>query len=102
MRRAIQRVHAADHRAHARRKTIRDDAVSVVSALEVIGEARGLRQEDRYKQLKLKQDVDAILADCADLAAQHALAPATARLAVEAMLNDQPLPLVGKPLPQFV
>jgi heterodisulfide reductase subunit D len=80
----------------------RDWPFEIINALEVIGEAMGLRQEDRYKQLKLKQDVDAILADCADLAAQHALDPATARLAVEAMLNDQPLPLVGKPPPQFV
>jgi heterodisulfide reductase subunit D len=80
----------------------RDWPFEVINALEVIGEAMGLHQEDRYKQLKLKQDVDAILADCADLAAQHALEPATARLAVEAMLKDQPLPLVGKPSPQFV
>jgi hypothetical protein len=97
---ALVVVYHADYRelcAHER-----DWPFEVINALEVIGEAIGLHQEDRYKQLKLKQDVDAILADCADLAAQHALDPATARLAVEAMLNDQPLPLVGKPLPQFV
>ena len=97
---ALVVVYHADYRelcAHER-----DWPFEVINALEVIGEAMGLHQEDRYKQLKLKQDVDAILADCADLAAQHALDPATARLAVEAMLNDQPLPLIGKPLPQFV
>ena len=56
----------------------------------------GLRHDDRYKRLKLKQDVDAILTDCADLIAQRGLDAATARLAVKAMLDDQPLPLVGK------
>ena len=97
---ALVAVYHADYRelcAHER-----DWPFEIINALEVIGEAMGLRQEDRYKQLKLKQDVDAILADCADLAAQHALEPTTARLAVEAMLNDQPRPLVGKPSPQFV
>jgi Fe-S oxidoreductase len=97
---ALVVVYHADYRelcAHER-----DWPFEIINALEVIGEAMGLRQEDRYKQLKLKQDVDAILADCADLAAQHALEPVATRLAVEAMLNDQPLPLVGKPLPQTV
>jgi hypothetical protein len=97
---ALVAVYHADYRelcAHER-----DWPFEIINALEVIGEAMGLRQEDRYKQLKLKQDVDAILADCADLAAQHALEPAAARLAVEAMLNDQPLPLVGKLSSQFV
>jgi heterodisulfide reductase subunit D len=97
---ALVVVYHADYRelcAHER-----DWPFEIINALEVIGESMGLHQEDRYKQLKLKQDVDAILADCADLAAQHALAPAAARLAVEAMLNDQPLPLVGRSSAQFV
>jgi hypothetical protein len=97
---ALVVVYHADYRelcAHER-----DWPFEIINALEVIGEAMGLRQEDRYKHLKLKQDVDAILADCADLAAQHALEPVAARLAVEAMLNDQPLPLVGRLSSQFV
>ena len=88
---ALVVVYHADYRelcAHER-----DWPFKVVNALEVLGEAMGLRQDAHYKRLKLKQDVDAILTDCADLAAQHGLEPATARLAVEAMLNDQPLPL---------
>ena len=91
---ALVVVYHADYRelcAHER-----DWPFKIVNALEVIGESCGLRQEDRYKELKLKQDVDAILADCADLAGQNGLDPATARLAVEAMLKDQPLPLVGR------
>jgi hypothetical protein len=73
----------------------RDWPFQVVNALEIIGAAMGLHQDAHYKRLKLKQDVDAILADCADLAAQNSLEPATSRLAVEAMLKDQPLPLRG-------
>jgi hypothetical protein len=93
---ALVAVYHADYRelcAHER-----DWPFKVVNALEVIGKAMGLHQDDHYKRLKLKQDVDAILADCADLAARHGLEPATTRLAVEAMLNDQPLPLRGSGL----
>jgi len=91
---ALVAVYHADYRelcAHER-----DWPFVVVNALEIIGASIGLRHADTYKRLKLKQDVDAILADCADLAAQHGLDPATARLAVQAMLADQPLPLVGQ------
>jgi heterodisulfide reductase subunit D len=91
---ALVTVYHADHRelcAHER-----DWPFQVVNALEIVGASMGLHHEDHYKRLKLKQDADAILADCADLAAQHGLDPATARLAIKAMLDDQPLPLVGK------
>jgi len=91
---ALVAVYHADHRelcAHER-----DWPFVVVNMLEIVGASMGLRHEDHYKRLKLMQDVDAVLADCADLAAQHRLDPATARLAVKAMLEDQPLPLVGK------
>jgi len=91
---ALVAVYHADHRelcAHERYWPF-----VVVNMLEIVGASMGLRHEDHYKRLKLMQDVDAILADTADLAARHGLDPATARLAVEAMLEDQPLPLVGK------
>jgi Fe-S oxidoreductase len=94
---ALVAVYHADHRelcAHER-----DWPFVIVNMLEIVGASMGLRHEDHYKRLKLRQDVDAILADCADLVAQHRLDPATARLAVQAMLDDQPLPLVGKPAP---
>ncbi|HEY7300246.1 MAG TPA: (Fe-S)-binding protein [Xanthobacteraceae bacterium] len=92
---ALVAVYHADHRelcAHER-----DWPFEVLNALEIVGASMGLRHEDSYKRLKLKQDVDAILADCADLIADRRIDPATARLAVEAMLADQPLPLTGKP-----
>jgi Fe-S oxidoreductase len=91
---ALVAVYHADHRelcAHER-----DWPFEILNALEIVGASIGLRHEDRYKRLKLKQDADAILADCADLIAQHRLDAGAARLAVEAMLADQPLPLVGK------
>lgn len=91
---ALVAVYHADHRelcAHER-----DWPFVVVNMLEIVGASMGLRHEDHYKRLKLKQDVEAIMTDCADLIAQHGLDPAVARLAVKAMLDDQPLPLVGK------
>jgi hypothetical protein len=54
----------------------------------------GLHQHDRFKQLKVMQDADQIVAECRDLIARHALDAATARdVVVKAMLGDQPLPL---------
>ena len=91
---ALVTVYHADHRelcAHER-----DWPFDILNMLEIVGASMGLHQEDHYKRLKLKQDADAIIADCADLAAQHGLDPATVRLSVQAMLDDQPLPLVGK------
>ena len=90
---ALVAVYHADHRelcAHER-----DWPFRILNALEIVGAAMGLHHEDHYKRLKLMQDADAILADCSDLASQHGLDPANARLAVEAMLKDQPLPLRG-------
>lgn len=88
---ALVTVYHADYRelcAHER-----DWPFQIVNALELVGASMGLHQDAQFKRLKIKQDVDAILADCADLSAQHGLDPAASRLAVQAMLNDQPLPL---------
>jgi heterodisulfide reductase subunit D len=91
---ALVAVYHADYRelcAHER-----DWPFEVVNMLEIVGASMGLHHAADYKRLKIMQDVDAILADTADLAAHHGLDPATARLAVQAMLADQPLPLMGK------
>jgi hypothetical protein len=91
---ALVTVYHADHRelcAHER-----DWPFKFINALDLVGTSLGLSYEDNFKRLKLKQSVDAILADCADLVKQHGLDLATARLSVQAMLNDQPLPLAGK------
>jgi heterodisulfide reductase subunit D len=91
---ALAAVYHADHRelcAHER-----DWPFAIINILEVVGASMGLRHEDRYKRLKILQDADAIVADCADLIAANGLDPAQARdVVVSAMLAEQPLPLVG-------
>ena len=68
-----------------------------MNILEVVGESMGLRQDDHYKALKIKQDVDAIVADSADLMKRHGVNLDTARKVIlNNMLGDQPLPLQGK------
>jgi Fe-S oxidoreductase len=90
---ALVSVYHADHREFCGHES--QWPFQIINALEVVGASMGIRHEDSYKRLKLKQNVDAILADCGDLASLHGLDPANARLAVEAMLADQPLPLLG-------
>src|ERR1700744_6072105 len=66
----------------------------IVNLLELVGQSMGLHRADRYKQLKMIQDADQIVAECSDLIARHALDPAKARdIVVKAMLADQPVPL---------
>jgi Fe-S oxidoreductase len=91
---ALVAVYHSDHRelcAHER-----DWPFKIMNILEVVGESMGLRQEDHYKNLKIKQDVDAIIADSADLLKRHGVNLDTARrVIVNGMLGDQPLPLQG-------
>jgi heterodisulfide reductase subunit D len=89
---ALVAVYHSDHRelcAHER-----DWPFRILNVLDVVGESMGLHREDRYKQLKLLQDADAIVAECHDLLAEHALQPEAAReVVIKSMLGDQPLPL---------
>jgi heterodisulfide reductase subunit D len=89
---ALAAVYHSDHRelcAHER-----DWPFRIVNVLEIVGASMGLAREDHYKSLKITQDVDAILADSADLIRGHALDLETARkVIVNGMLADQPLPL---------
>ena len=91
---ALVAVYHSDHRelcAHER-----DWPFKIVNVLEIVGESMGFAREDHYKNLKIKQDVDAILVDSADLIRSHALDPDTARKVIlMGMLSDQPLPLQG-------
>jgi Fe-S oxidoreductase len=90
---ALVAVYHADHRelcAHER-----DYPFRIVNLLEIVGASMGLHHDDDFKRLKLMQDVDAIVADCQDLVAQHGLDIATTRQAIRAMLDEQPLPLRG-------
>jgi heterodisulfide reductase subunit D len=91
---ALVTVYHSEHRelcAHER-----DWPFKIVNLLELVGEAMGIHRPDRYKELKMMQDADQIVADCADLIAKHSLDAAKAReVVVAAMLGDQPLPLRG-------
>jgi Fe-S oxidoreductase len=93
---ALVTVYHSEHRelcAHER-----DWPFRIVNLLELVGDSMGLKQHDRYKELKLMQDADQIVSDCADLIARHALDAAKARdVVVKAMLADQPLPLNARP-----
>ncbi len=66
----------------------------IVNLLELVGKSMGLKRHDRYKELKMLQDADQIVADCADLLAHHSLDAVKAReVVIKGMLADQPLPL---------
>jgi len=95
---ALVAVYHSDHRelcAHER-----DWPFRIINILEIVGESIGLHQDDRFKQLKIMQDADQIVAECRDLIVQHAIDAETARnVVVKAMLGDQPLPLKGDPCP---
>jgi heterodisulfide reductase subunit D len=89
---ALVTVYHSEHRelcAHER-----DWPFRIVNLLELVGASMGLQRRDRYKELKIMQDADQIIAECGDLIAQHALDPGKARgVVVKAMLGDQPLAL---------
>jgi heterodisulfide reductase subunit D len=90
---ALVAVYHADHRelcAHER-----DYPFRIMNALEIVGTSMGLSHEDRFKRLKMLQDIDAIMADCGDLVAQHGLDVESTRAAIAAMIEEQPLPLRG-------
>jgi Fe-S oxidoreductase len=88
---ALVAVYHSDHRelcAHER-----DLPLRIVNILELVGEAMGLHRHDRYKELKILQDAEVILAECRELIEEHALNSEAARDIVRAMIADQPLPL---------
>ena len=91
---ALVAVYHPDHRelcAHEK-----DYPFRILNVLDIVGESMGLRRSDEYKRLKLMQNVDDIAADCRDLSLYHGLDSDTTRKVIEAMLEDQPLP-IGEP-----
>jgi heterodisulfide reductase subunit D len=90
---ALVALYHANHRelcAHER-----DYPFRIMNILEIVGESMGISRADHFKRLKMLQDVDAIATDCKDLAARHGLDGETMRQAIQAMLEEQPLPLRG-------
>ena len=71
---ALVAVYHSDHRelcAHER-----DWPFRIINILEVVGESMGLHRQDRYKELKIMQDADQIVAECSDLIAGTRSTPA--------------------------
>jgi Fe-S oxidoreductase len=92
---ALVAVYHADHRelcAHEGDRPFR-----IMNILEIVGASMGLHHDDHFKRLKLLRDVNAVAAECQDLASRHGLDPDTTRQAIRAMLDEQPLPLRGRP-----
>ena len=91
---ALVAIYHSDHRALCAHE--RDWPFRIVNILELLGESMGLERHDRFKELKLMQDADLVVAECSDLIARHAIDPDVAREVVaKAMLGEQPLPLGG-------
>jgi heterodisulfide reductase subunit D len=91
---ALVAVYHADHRelcAHER-----DTPFRIMNVLEIVGASMGLQHADTFKHLKKLQDIDRIADECRDLVAAHGLDVATTRAAIQAMLDEQPLPLRGR------
>jgi heterodisulfide reductase subunit D len=89
---ALVAVYHSDHRALCAHE--RDWPFRIVNILELLGQSMGLHQHDRFKELKMMQDADLVVAECSDLIAEHALDPKLAREVIaKAMLGEQPLPL---------
>ena len=75
----------------------------VVNFLELVGEAMGVTKPDLFKQWKMMQDIDRILAEVATHAAAAGLDLESVREVLLAnMLGEQPLPIDfrGKPPPE--
>jgi len=69
----------------------------IVNFLELVGEAMGVVRPDLFKQWKMMQDVDRVLADIGDQVDREGLdAEAVREVLVASMLGEQPLPLASR------
>jgi heterodisulfide reductase subunit D len=90
---ALVAIYHSDHRALCAHE--RDWPFRIMNIYEIVGSSMGLHRDDRFKRMKMMQDVDAIMADCQDLVQKHGLDAAATRLAIKGMLDEQPAPLRG-------
>jgi len=66
----------------------------IVNFLELVGEAMGVERPDLFKQWKMMQDVDRVLAEIGDQVEREGLDPDAVRaVMMTSMLGEQPLPL---------
>ena len=73
----------------------RDFPFRILNVLEIVGDSMGLAHDDRFKRLKKLQDVELILGETRDLLAHHRVKEDAARQSIQAMLDEQPLPLTN-------
>src|SRR5262249_29692681 len=90
---ALVAVYHPDHRELCVHE--RDFPFRIVNLLDIVGASMGLSQEDRFKRLKKLQDVELILSETRDLLGLHHVDEEAARASIQAMLDEQPLPLQG-------
>lgn len=88
---ALVALYHADHRELCAHESVRP--FRILNMLEIVGASMGLHRDDAYKRLKIMNDVEAIMADCQDLISRHGLDPAMTRASIQAMLEEQPLPV---------
>ena len=69
----------------------------IVNFLELVGEAMGVERPDLFKQWKMMQDVDRVLAEIGDQIDGEGLDPEAVReVMVASILGEQPLPLAER------
>jgi heterodisulfide reductase subunit D len=72
----------------------------IVNFLELVGEAMGIQRDDLFKQWKMMQDVDRVLAEVAGQSATAGLDIETVReVLIAHMLREQPLPIGARVAP---
>ena len=72
----------------------RDYPFAIVNFLELVGQSMGVERQDLFKQWKMMQDVDRVLAEVSSETAQAGLdAEAVRQVMVAAITGEQPLPL---------
>jgi Fe-S oxidoreductase len=72
----------------------------IVNFLELVGEAMGIQRDDLFKQWKMMQDVDRVLAEVAGQAATVGLDLESVReVLIAHMLREQPLPIGARAAP---
>jgi heterodisulfide reductase subunit D len=72
----------------------------IVNFLDLVGEAMGIQRDDLFKQWKMMQDVDRVLAEVAGQAAMAGLDIESVReVLIAHMLREQPLPIGSRVAP---
>lgn len=72
----------------------------IVNFLDLVGEAMGIQRDDLFKQWKMMQDVDRVLAEVAGQAAVAGLNIESVReVLIAHMLREQPLPIGSRVAP---